>query len=131
MGDLNKHDLTSSQLRMLRALENNMKSFFYADSETYSEGMIFALDNGWTVHAVDCFAGTGATDKQFDRIFRRLTKSVGLSRWDKINRNAAAELCAFARIQICNSCNHHAFSDPSEDQFTNCISCRASFPKIA
>jgi hypothetical protein len=124
-----KQDFTSAQLRMLAALEENMGSFFYNDSNNRDDSMIYALDNGFTVHAIDCFSGTGATDGRFDRIFSRLVTSVGPENWNTVNRSEAKEMCSYARIQICEKCNHHAFTEPSDSACYECSGCLASFPK--
>lgn len=119
-----KHELSASQARMLRALEKWMEDFLCNDSER-TDGMIYALDNGWTIHAVDYMAGTGATDKRFDRIYSALVRSVGSNKWFELNRAEAKSLCDFATITVCSNCNAHHFTDPHEDAPETCSSCLA------
>ena len=120
-------ELTASQQRMLAELENWMENFWCNETDGRGDSLVFALDNGWTLHAVDCMAGTGATDKRFDRIYSRLVNSVGSKAWDKLSRAQAKELCNWARIQICADCNSHAFSDPHDDPYSHCYSCLKPF----
>ena len=128
---MSKQSLTPGRLRMLSALIENMEGFFCNDNDNRDDSMVFALDNGFDIHAVNCFVGTGATDRRFDRIYNRLVLSVGTIKWNELNRSEAKELCDFARIQICTACNHHAFTDPSDEGLSNCSSCLKPLPVVS
>lgn len=120
------NNLTASQSRLLGSLSDWMENFFCNETDR-TDGMVFALDNGWKLHAADCMAGTGATDKRFDRVYSALVRSIGQSRFFELSRKEAREICAFARIQICTNCNSHAFTDPSDNAENRCGSCLKPF----
>jgi rubrerythrin len=114
-------DLTPTQQRAIRKLERIMEEFFCND-DSRTDSMVYALDNGFTLHAIECFSGTGATDKRFDRIHSYLHRSVGSETLRTIELGEIKQLLAYATISVCPKCNNHAFSDDEVKACPNCLS---------
>lgn len=74
----------------------------------------FAFRNGFDLHAVSLWQGSGASALNVDPGINRKAELR------EINR-----LCKYADIFVCKHCNHHSFFLPGEieDDQTQCESC--------
>ena len=80
----------------------------------YNGSLEFAFRNGFDLHAVSLWEGSGAS---------QLNKSAGISR--KAELKEIEKLCALADVFICSHCSHHSFFWPGEIESdeTSCESC--------
>lgn len=77
--------------RGLALLDNLYKREHYGCNNTTCS-MDAAFRNGYSVHAIECFASTGAASKRFTQIFEALTKRHG-KYIDRQSRSEANKLC--------------------------------------
>jgi len=79
----------------------------------YNGGLEFAFRNGFLLHAVSVWQGSGASNLPGVRIPRgREMKEI-------------RRLCSYADIFVCPDCNHHSFFSPGEipEDTVKCESC--------
>lgn len=86
----------------------------WMEGNTHNGSLEFAFRNGFKLHAVSLWAGSGAS---------ALNLPLKISR--KAEMAEIKQLCAYADIFICPHCNHHSFFEPGEitDDETKCESC--------
>lgn len=80
----------------------------------YNGSLEFAFRNGFLLHAVSLWVGSGAS-----------SLSLPLRISHKEEMKEVSQLCRYADIFICPDCNHHSFFQPGEieDDSTGCESC--------
>ncbi|MGL4335367.1 MAG: hypothetical protein ACRCST_00630 [Turicibacter sp.] len=86
----------------------------WIDGSDHNGSLEFAFRNGFDLHAVSIWYGSGASQYDF---------GLRINRTKEIKEIHA--LCDSADIFICPSCNHHSFFDAGEvsSDTTKCESC--------
>ena len=99
-----------------------MKNFnkYYQELAQWMDGnesngnLEFAFHNGFKLHAVSLWVGSGASDLNLPVKINRATEMKEIK-----------QMCSYADIFICPDCNHHSFFSPGEIESdeTECESC--------
>lgn len=99
------------QTQKFKALLNELEGWIAGSDQ--NGGLEFAFRNGFLLHAVNLWQGSGASELPGVRIPRRL---------EELEIKALLE---YADIFICPSCNHNSFFSPGEieEDETQCESC--------
>lgn len=86
----------------------------WMDGNDQNGSLEFAFRNGFTLHAISIWYGSGASQYNFP---------IRISRQKELAE--IKQLCAYADIFICPHCNHHSFFQPNEieDDEIECESC--------
>ena len=89
------------------------------------DSMLYALNQGYTLHAASLWLSTGATSENV------LEQVKGVKINSKKEYAEVKQLCESADIFICPDCNHHGFYEAGElDVPPQCFSCGGDKMKL-
>lgn len=107
--------LTNQQ--KINLIIDDLQAWSESGGDESDDSLLYALRNGYTLHAASLWLGTGAMSEAVEK----QVQGVRISRAAEMRE--INQICAEAAIYICPSCNHHAFLDFDEGESIECFNC--------
>ncbi|MBX3018001.1 MAG: hypothetical protein KF767_08935 [Bdellovibrionaceae bacterium] len=108
-----------TQAEALDIVIADLQSWADSGGDESDDGMLYALRNGYRLHAAQLWLGTGAASET-----RKMTEATSVLRISrKAEDREIDQICREAHIYECPDCNHNGFRDDDQGESISCFSC--------